>query len=87
MNSVILSVQTLDTINDILNEFTGYGSDRKVNYEIELSEEEGGGNFKLVLIYNDTGKIVFEGTIKQENYIEAVKSEEIKEKESRKDCS
>ncbi len=85
MNSVVLSVQTLDVVNDILDEITGYGRDRKVNFQISLSEED--DDLKLILIYNDTGKVIFEGTIKQDGLIEAVKSEDAKEKASRKEES
>jgi hypothetical protein len=78
---MLLTVQTLDAINDILNEITGYGSDRKVNFSIDLVEEEGKISFSV--LYNDTEKVLFKGIINEENYIEAVKIEDEKEKEDR----
>lgn len=84
MNSVVLSVQTLDVVNDMLNEITGYGKERKVNFQVDISEDEEG--VKVKLVYNDTGKVLFEGTIKQEALIEAVKSEDVKEKQNRSGC-
>ncbi|KKK63331.1 hypothetical protein LCGC14_2995380 [marine sediment metagenome] len=56
MDTVVLTVQTLDIINSILDRITGYGSDRKVNFTTELSEEEF-GKLKVSLIYNDTQKL------------------------------
>ncbi len=84
MESVILTVQTFDVINDILNTITGYGSDRKVNFTTELSEEEY-GKLKVSLTYNDTQKVIFEGVIIMKDMIEAIKSEDAKEKDETED--
>lgn len=80
MNSIVLSVQTLDIVNDVINNITGYGRERKVNFTAELSEEEF-GKLKVNLIYNDTKKVMFEGIFNPDDIVEAVKSEDEKEKQ------
>jgi len=80
MDSVVLTVQMLDVINDILGDITRYGRDRKINFTTELSEEEL-GKLKVNLTYNDTGKVIFEGIFNHDDLIEATKREDEKEKE------
>lgn len=77
MDSIVLTVQTFDIINDILNTITGYGRDRKVNFTTKLADKN--EEIKVQLIYNDTHKVIFEGTINQDNLIEAIKNEDEKE--------
>ena len=36
MDSVILSAQMLDVVNDIVNEIIGYNRDRKINFIVNL---------------------------------------------------
>lgn len=82
--NLVLAVETFDVINDILNDITGYGRERKVNFTINLFQIlEDELVFKVT--YNDTGKVVFDGTIKQENFIEAIKNEDEKEKQKEKE--
>lgn len=84
MDSIVLTVQTLNVIDNIINSITGYGSDRKVNFTAELSEKES-GKLKVSLTYNDTEKVIFEGIFNNDDFIIAVKSEDEKEKDRRKD--
>ena len=86
MESIVLTVQTFDIINDMLNTITGYGRDRKVNFTTKLTDKN--EEIKVQLTYNDTHKVIFEGTINQDNLSEAIKNEDKKEKEAKiKDIS
>ena len=80
MDSIVLTVQMLDVINDLLNGITRYGRDRKINFTAELSEEEL-GKLKVGLTYNDTGKVIFEGIFNHDDLITAMRSEDEKERE------
>ena len=82
MDSVVLSAQILDVVNDIVDEITGYSRDRKINFTVNLFEE--GEFLKVKLIYKDTEKTVFEGTFHQVDVIEAIKMEDEKEREREK---
>ena len=81
MESVTLTVLTFDIINDILNTITGYRRERKVNFTTKLTDEN--EETKVQLIYNDTNKVIFKGTVNQDNLIEAVANEDKKEKETK----
>ncbi|KKN76630.1 hypothetical protein LCGC14_0368270 [marine sediment metagenome] len=81
MESVTLTVLTFDIINDILNTITGYRRERKVNFTTKLTDKN--EETKVQLIYNDTNKVIFEGTVNQDNLIEAVANEDKKEKETK----
>lgn len=82
--SIILNVQTLNIIDNVIDTITGYGSERKTNFTINLSEDEKDGSIKIRLTYNDSGKIVFEGVFNQPALVEAVKSEDEREEEKRR---
>lgn len=82
MDSIVINANTLDVMNDILNDITRYGSDRKANFSVELFNEE--DILSVNLIYKDTGKVIFTATIKQESFVKAMKSEDDKEKEREK---
>lgn len=82
--SIILNVQTLNIIDNVIDTITGYGSERKTNFTINLSENKKDGSIKIRLTYNDSGKIVFEGVFNQHALVEAVKSEDEREEEKRR---
>lgn len=81
METITLSVQTLETINRVLHDLIGYGDDRKVNFKVKLVKTE--EDVVIQLDYVDTGKMIFKGTINEDNFIEAIISEDKKEKAER----
>lgn len=86
MDSLVLNAETLRIIDNMLNEITGYGRDRKTNFTVDLLDEN--EMFKVSLIYNDTKTVIFTGFFNKNDLIEAIKNEDKKEKETRiKDIS
>ncbi len=72
MDSMFLSTQTLDAINDISGEIIGYGREKRMQYIVNLSKED--EVIKFEIVFKENGYIVFEGTIYENNYIYALEN-------------
>ena len=81
MDSTVLNAEVLRIIDNVLNEIIGYGRNRKVNFTADLLDEN--GLLKVSLIYNDTEKVIFTGLFDKKDIIDAIKSEDEKEKKER----
>ena len=81
MESLVLNAETLRIIDNMLNEITGYGRDRKTNFTIDLLNEN--EMIKVSLIYSDTKTVLFTGFFNENDLIETIKTEDEKEKKER----